>query len=463
MKKYVLVFFISAIHLFPQPWNYDYGTGTGTFSTNNTYSLTFLPDPESGGGTDRVRMSEGEGGSFNLENATIGGSGSQLRIVAPTENSFNKFAIYGYTGGKTFGLRFRVRFDGGSSGIWYLFVGKGDVYANNSGFSGAQVFTGLSWAFGVSDAITTYNRGGSSWNTTGLSGTPFTQNTNYVVEIYGNNTTAGVTYYDFGGASRTVASNKFDLIIGGTLIGDDLSKALLPDDTDINSYMFYGGNSVGNVATIYLDDLFYSNDIVNAPLPVELTSFTAKFIGGKVNLNWATATEVNNYGFEVERSLKTEDGSQMSEWEKIGFVPGHGNSNSVKEYSFADDFNHSAIQSFNHPIRYRLKQIDNDGTFAFSKEVEVLNSKPSTCQLSQNFPNPFNPSTVISYQLPVSAQVSLKVYDVLGNEVASLVNLQQEAGSYNVTLDASTLASGTYIYRLIAGDYVAVKKMAVLK
>ncbi|MHC1737156.1 MAG: T9SS type A sorting domain-containing protein [Ignavibacteriaceae bacterium] len=192
-----------------------------------------------------------------------------------------------------------------------------------------------------------------------------------------------------------------------------------------------------------------------APLPVELTSFTAKFIGGKINLNWSTATEVNNFGFEVERSLRTEVGNQKSEWEKIGFVPGHGNSNSVKEYSFTDDFNHS--------IRYRLKQIDNDGTFAYSKEVEVLNSKPSTYQLSQNFPNPFNPSTVISYQLPVSAQVSLKVYDVLGNEVASLVNLQQEAGSYNVTLDASTLASGTYIYRLIAGDNVAVKKLVILK
>jgi len=152
-----------------------------------------------------------------------------------------------------------------------------------------------------------------------------------------------------------------------------------------------------------------------------------------------------------------------AEWEKIGFVAGSGNSNSLKEYSFADDFSNSAIQPFNHSIRYRLKQIDNDGTFVYSKEVEVLNSKPSTYQLSQNFPNPFNPSTVISYQLPVSAQVTLKVFDVLGNEVASLVNLQQEAGSYNVTLDASTLASGTYIYRLIAGDFVSTKKLVVLK
>jgi len=211
----------------------------------------------------------------------------------------------------------------------------------------------------------------------------------------------------------------------------------------------------------------HSKGLKNADqaLPVELTSFTAKVIGGKVNLNWSTATEVNNFGFEIERSLSSHSSSLNGHslpntWEVVGFVSGAGNSNSVKEYSYTDL---SLNLDLNLNLRYRLKQIDNDGSFAYSKEVEVLNSKPSTYQLSQNFPNPFNPSTVISYQLPVSSQVSLKVYDVLGNEVASLVNLQQEAGSYNVTLDASTLASGTYIYRLIAGDFVSTKKLVVLK
>ncbi|NMB82684.1 MAG: T9SS type A sorting domain-containing protein [Ignavibacteria bacterium] len=216
-------------------------------------------------------------------------------------------------------------------------------------------------------------------------------------------------------------------------------------------------------------DFYVETDIIiNAPLPVELTSFTAKVIAGKVSLNWTTSTEVNNYGFEVERSLSSHllslSGHLLpAEWEKIGFVAGSGNSNSLKEYSFADDFSNSAIQPFNHSIRYRLKQIDNDGTFAYSKIVEVGNLRPSTFDLLQNFPNPFNPSTMISYQLPVTAQVTLKVFDVLGNEVVSLVNQQQEAGSYNVTLDASTLASGTYIYRLIAGDFVSTKKLVVLK
>ncbi|MHC1736571.1 MAG: glycosyl hydrolase family 18 protein [Ignavibacteriaceae bacterium] len=224
----------------------------------------------------------------------------------------------------------------------------------------------------------------------------------------------------------------------------------------LDAIMFYALNGSADW-TIYLEDVSYNS---SSALPVELISFSGRLSGNSVILNWATANEVNNFGFEIERSLKTEDGSQNPEWKTIGFVTGHGNSNSVKEYSYTD-LNLYLYLNLN--LRYRLKQIDNDGSFAYSKEIEVLNPKPSTYQLSQNYPNPFNPSTVISYQIPVSSQVLLSVYDILGNEVTTLVKQHQEAGSYNVTLDASTLASGTYIYRLIAGDYVAVKKMAVLK
>ena len=270
-------------------------------------------------------------------------------------------------------------------------------------------------------------------------------------------------------------------------LGDIPNHGVLEDAADI---ILYKRGTPGNGEFVPLGTMTYNNNLTpgnqsddyltlagitsfsefiigseNSPLPVELTSFTAKFIGGKVNLNWATATEVNNYGFEVERSLSSHSSSLNGHslpntWEVVGFVSGAGNSNSVKEYSYTDL---SLNLDLNLNLRYRLKQIDNDGSFAYSKEIEVDNLRPSTFDLRQNFPNPFNPSTVISYQLPVSSQVSLKVYDVLGNEVASLVNLQQEAGSYNVTLDASTLASGTYIYRLIAGDYVSTKKLVVLK
>ena len=231
--------------------------------------------------------------------------------------------------------------------------------------------------------------------------------------------------------------------------------------------MFIGGSFTildGTTGAYFVGSFTDSDN----PLPVELTSFTANISGSKVTLNWQTATEVNNYGFEVERSLSSHssslNGHSLSEvWETIGFVAGSGNSNSLKEYSFTDIPNHSSIQPYNHSFRYRLKQIDNDGKFEYSKEIEVDILRPSTFDLRQNYPNPFNPSTVISYQLTVDSKVSLKIFDILGNEVAVLVQEEQKFGSYEVKFNATGLASGTYIYRLIAGDFVSTKKMIVLK
>ncbi|MHC1736586.1 MAG: T9SS type A sorting domain-containing protein [Ignavibacteriaceae bacterium] len=199
-----------------------------------------------------------------------------------------------------------------------------------------------------------------------------------------------------------------------------------------------------------------------AVLPVELTSFTATTEKNEVLLIWETATEVNNYGFEVERSLSSHssslNGHSLSEvWETIGFVAGSGNSNSVKDYSFTD----KKVAAGKYA--YRLKQIDNDGTFEYSKEIEVENLQPSAFDLRQNYPNPFNPGTLIVYSLGFSGNVTLKLYDLLGNEVALLVNEQKGPGTYEVKFDASGLASGTYIYRLVAGNFVSTKKMVVLK
>ncbi len=176
-------------------------------------------------------------------------------------------------------------------------------------------------------------------------------------------------------------------------------------------------------------------DNTNSTLPVELTSFTASANGNNVRLNWQTATEVNNYGFEIQKS---ESGEQKTEaaWESIGFVNGNGNSNSVKNYSYFDETIETGKYS------YRLKQIDNDGKYKYSKKIEVEVTLPDKYALYQNYPNPFNPNTTIKYTIPSSLilsdegaknlDVKLVVYDILGNEVVNLVNEIKQPGEYEV-------------------------------
>jgi hypothetical protein len=190
----------------------------------------------------------------------------------------------------------------------------------------------------------------------------------------------------------------------------------------------------------------------NTPLPVELTSFTSKYLNDKVQLNWQTKTEVNNYGFNVERRINE------GEWDKIGFVEGHGNSNSPKEYSYTDKELFAGGSKF----QYRLKQIDTDGQFEYSDVVEV-EVVPDQFELSQNYPNPFNPSTTIRFSLPQAAQIKINLYNMLGEQVASIAEGMYESGYHKVTFNASNLPSGTYIYRLESSDFVQVKKMMLIK
>jgi hypothetical protein len=188
-------------------------------------------------------------------------------------------------------------------------------------------------------------------------------------------------------------------------------------------------------------------------LPVELTSFSASNAGNSINLKWHTANEVNNYGFNVERSL------QSQEPQKIAFVKGHGNSNSPKSYSFVD-----ATAPVGN-ITYSLEQIDNNGTAKIIGTTKVTVAAPTVFALKQNYPNPFNPTTIINYELPMNSHVTLKVYDVLGKEVATVVNTTQNAGSYSINFATNKygMSSGIYFYRLDAGNYTEMKKMVVIK
>lgn len=243
----------------------------------------------------------------------------------------------------------------------------------------------------------------------------------------------------------------------------NLSLFKSPDGTD-NSWNTQNGNanSTDNYVELTgINDFSYWTLGNNAsPLPVELSSFTANTVGEKVSLNWKTETEVNNYGFEIERSVSSSqssvDSQSQNTWEKIGFIQGHGNSNSQKDYSFTDENPSDGI------VNYRLKQIDNDGKIVYSQEIEV-EIIPLEVALYQNFPNPFNPTTAISYQLSAVSNVMLKVYDVLGKEVATLVNEKQNAGVYKIAFDGSKYPSGVYFYRITTGDFVQTKKLLLLK
>jgi hypothetical protein len=211
--------------------------------------------------------------------------------------------------------------------------------------------------------------------------------------------------------------------------------------------------TTGNlIQTIYSStNMQYISYVDYSIIPVELVSFNAAVSGNEVLLNWSTATETNNSGFAVERSVDNITFSQ------IGFVPGFGTTTERQNYNYTDNLLRSGT------YYYRLRQIDFDGSSEYSNVVEVEVGLPSQFRLNQNFPNPFNPSTNIQFTIKDFGFVSLKIYDLLGREMAILVNEEKQAGSYEVTFDASALSSGIYLYRLKSGGFEQTKKFVLMK
>jgi PKD repeat protein len=186
-------------------------------------------------------------------------------------------------------------------------------------------------------------------------------------------------------------------------------------------------------------------------VPVELTSLTVTSLNDEVELKWTTSTETNNQGFDIERMI------MGGSYEQVGYVAGFGTTTEPKAYSFVD----TKLESGNYT--YRLKQIDFDGTFSYSEEVNVEVEVPLEYALEQNYPNPFNPSTTIKYSIAEDGLVNIAIFNMLGEEVATLVNTQQKAGRYEVNFDASGLSSGVYVYRIEAANYTSSKKLMLMK
>ncbi|MBE0538888.1 MAG: T9SS type A sorting domain-containing protein [Ignavibacterium sp.] len=265
---------------------------------------------------------------------------------------------------------------------------------------------------------------------------------NYQGTLYANLTAWQTVSQDLNSVSKSVNFvSASDLHLTGASNGDEdliatpIAGITMDIDGEMRNALFpYKGADEGSI-----------------PLPVELVSFSASVVEGNVILNWSTATEINNRGFEIERKSN-------NDFETIGFVDGNGTTTRTQSYTFTDN------EVGNGAYSYRLKQMDYDGTFSYSNVISVDVNIPTQFELSQNYPNPFNPATMINYQIAEPVNVTLSVYNMLGEEVAVLINNQFTAvGQHSVRFDGSNLASGTYIYRLTAGDFVQTKKMVLAK
>ena len=233
-------------------------------------------------------------------------------------------------------------------------------------------------------------------------------------------------------------------------------KYVAPLAPGVVDTIYGNGNSVDGDLTDMNDRWNFAENflvtIIDRPLPVELSSFTSVIDRNNVMLCWTTASERNNRSFVIERS------NENGNWKSIGEVAGAGNSNSTLIYSFNDNGLNTGRYN------YRLRQTDFNGSSElFDLPNTVVIGAPSHFELSQNYPNPFNPSTNISFMNPVNENVVLKVFDVNGRLVSTLLDGELQAGYYNVKFDAGGLSGGIYYYTIKSGSFVETKKMVMIK
>ncbi len=253
-----------------------------------------------------------------------------------------------------------------------------------------------------------------------------------------------------------VNSNVYTSITTGfwfdnTIYGKMLDNSLIVKGTNNNSILYspdgVSYNEFLPFGTTYCAAIKYEND---DPVPVELTSFAAIAKNSNVTLSWSTASEVNSNEYIIERELN-------NSWIEVGTVKAAGTSTELREYTFTDNL------VITGKYNYRLKMVDFDGTFEYSNIIEVLVGSPNAFELSQNFPNPFNPTTTIRFSIPNASNVKLTVYNSLGQQINTLIDEYKPAGSYQVNFDGADLASGVYIYRFETNNFSEVRKMTLLK
>ncbi len=435
-------------------------------------------------------------GQYNGQNYTISGlyisrsttdyqalfgytNGATISYVGLTNGSISGQnyvgSLVGYCNGGSVSYCYNT---GSVTGSSYVIGGLiGNLYSSSLSYSynsgSASATSGSAWSYlgglvGQSTYSTIsncYNRGSVSSNYAPVGGLVGYNNTDggVVTNCYNSGSVSGYTgtiggLYRLGGlvgdcCSGTVNNSYWDYQTAGTSSSPS-GKGTSKTTAQMKTQSTFSGWDFTTVWQISGGDGANYPSLRNNPdsaLPVELVSFFGLLTNKHILLKWQTATEVNNYGFSVERRTKSE------EWIKIGFVQGHGNSNSPKNYSFTD------INPPSGKNLYRLKQIDFDGKFEYSSIIEVSLDIPQQFNLEQNHPNPFNPRTTINYSIPFNGNAKLVVYDVLGREVAKLFDEFKYAGSYRVEFDASYLNSGIYFYKLIYNYQSLTKRMILIK
>lgn len=352
-----------------------------------------------------------------------------------TGEDVNKALSDSATSGALYGAAM-VKITAAQSGDYFMHFG---IATDNSSIFMARVFVKLAangnLAFGISK---------SSINAT----TP----AKYSDSVYTLNTTYLLVFkYTFGpGATDDSASLFINPNIAGAEPAPNVSQGLLSTGSDPSALrtvnLRQGGST--SAATLVIDGIKVTKSW-STILPVELTSFTASVVNNAIRLNWTTATEINNKGFEVERKVNG------SSWVSVGYINGKGTTTETQNYSFID-------KAVNGKYQYRLRQVDFNGNFEYSKIVEVELYSLSY-SLNQNYPNPFNPSTEISFNISKSGNVVLKVYNLIGQEIKTLVNGMVEAGTHSITFNAADLNSGLYFYKLETEGFSQVRKMTLIK
>ena len=384
-------------------------------------------------------------GTFLIWKTTNGGSNWTKMSNAQAPNAYGAqnslFVIdqnfFGF-GLNISNARVAITTNGGTNWNYYSLNGA----TSTQGFISTVTFNddklhGYAAVSSTNNFIWKTTNGGQTWDTLRVDGVPNNASGQANIKYISGTNSA------FYVLSSATTGYSFKILDNGAEFSPYVSSNLL-NVMHVDSFYQLTDKAVGEVTTVAVTNTGSVLKLQDSPLPVTLASFTYAVSGRNVNLKWVTSSEQNNSGFEVYRIFGDANRSITSNWTNIGFIQGKGNVTGNTEYNFTDK-NLSTGKYY-----YRIKQVDYNGNYEyFDLNGSADIGAPSKVSLGQNYPNPFNPVTNIGYEIPQDARVTMKVYDITGREISTLVNETQAAGYHTVKFDASKYSSGMYFYKVV--------------